>query len=263
MRRLPWRIATVVALALAVNACNDESLSKSPGQGGSDEGVTIETVTPSPRASGLLLPDLETLPPYDLHYSYSAGGALVLRFATTITNGGDGPLELLGVYDPRGNRTTAIQRIVKVDGTLQEHIAGSFVFHPGHKHWHFEDFTIFELWSYRPDGSLDTLLTSTGKITFCIFDSELMNPPFKGAALKPAFGDCDNDSQGISLGWADTYGSSVPGQELDISNVPEGRYAIRSLADPDNRIIEIDDTNNEVIIFVELTESDIIVLDGP
>jgi hypothetical protein len=257
-------LLSVAVLAAGSSCDNGDWISDvEPGQGGAD-GVIIATVTPTTSAnSNLLLPDLETLPLYDLHIQYGTNGR-VLRFATTVTNGGDGPLELLGVSDPRSNRTTAIQRIVKRDGSLQEHIAGNFVYHPTHSHWHFEDFILFELWTYRPDGSLETQLESTGKLTFCIFDSEPMNPPFPYAAEKPAFAECGNDAQGVSLGWADTYGSAVPGQELDINDLPDGRYAIRSTADPDNRLRELDDTNNAVVQYVEVTASDLVIpLDGP
>ena len=35
--------------------------------------------------------------------------------------------------------------------------------------------------------------------------------------------------------------------------MPDGRYAIRSTADPENRLLETNDTNNRSIVYIQLT----------
>ena len=46
---------------------------------------------------------------------------------------------------------------------------------------------------------------------------------------------------GLSIGWADYYGSTLPGQELDIRGLPDGRYCLRNEADPADRLDESDE----------------------
>ena len=211
-----------------------------------------------------LLPDLQTVSPRDLSIEGDrASGDRVLRFGTTVVNAGEGPLEMVGTYDPATDRTQAIQRVRTREGGMVERSVGSFVFHPGHRHWHFEDFTMFELWSHRPDGSLEELLATSGKMTFCLRDTDRVAPSLPDAAPRASFTACGEEVQGISVGWGDTYGPSLPGQELDIGDLPDGRYAVRSTADPDNRLVETDETNNSAIGYVEVGGTSIQVLAGP
>jgi hypothetical protein len=80
----------------------------------------------------------------------------VLRFSNTAWNAGPGPLHLCGQTLPGATTTRVYQRIYDepspppncaAGGTYVEHLAGEFVFHPAHNHWHFEDFADYELWT--------------------------------------------------------------------------------------------------------------------
>lgn len=42
----------------------------------------------------------------------------------------------------------------------------------------------------------------------------------------------------------DVYGKNLPGQWIDITDVPGGRYWIESVVDPYNRIKESNEKNN-------------------
>ena len=229
-----------------------------------DEGPQ-PVATPGTADPDLLLPDLQALPPEELAVETDArDGTRKIRFSTTTINRGEGPLDMRGAFNPATGRTRATQRIVSrvADGVV-ERVAGEFVFHPGHDHWHFESFTEFELWTYRPGGELERQLATTGKMTFCVMDTSRIASPPPGAPTRGAYGGCGRDTQGISAGWGDTYRASTPGQELDIRGVPDGRYAIRSTADPENRLLETDDTNNSSIVYIQLTGNRIERLPGP
>ena len=65
------------------------------------------------------------------------------------------------------------------------------------------------------------------------------------------------ERQGISPGWGDTYGASVRGHELNIEAVPDARYALRSTADPENRILESDATNNAAVRYLEIEGTEV------
>jgi len=64
---------------------------------------------------------------------------------------------------------------------------------------------------------------------------------------------CTRDqAQGISVGWADTYGWRLAGQSIDVSSVPDGTYWLVSTADPEGRLLETDDGNNTAAIRVAI-----------
>ena len=220
------------------------------GVAGATEQVAAPVTDPD-----LLLPDLQALPPEELYVAVERdAGTREIRFSTTVANLGEGPLEMGGTYDPATGRTRATQRIESIafDGLVERYV-GDFVYHPSHSHWHFESFTEFELWTYEPDGELDDLVASSDKMTFCVMDTDRVDSALRGAAAEAAFGGCGTGVQGLSVGWGDTYSAGLPGQQLDISDVPDGRYAIRSTADPEDRLQETDETNNAAVVYVQLT----------
>lgn len=214
--------------------------------------------------AGLLLPDLRPLPPESLYIEQDeAAGVRNIRFSSTVVNVGDGPLVLHGEYDPQAGRNRVSQQMETAEGLLVERFVGYFIYHAEHRHWHFEDFNSFELWSYDADGELDSLITTTGKMTFCIHDLAPMASPPANAAAEPQYAECGRAVQGISVGWADTYDPQLPGQELDIAGLPDGRYAIRTTVNPDGNIAEVDQEDNSVVIYVAIRGQEIEVLEGP
>jgi hypothetical protein len=86
------------------------------------------------------------------------------------------------------------------------------------------------------------------------------DPP-PNAAPKAGVTSCDQEIQGISVGWEDIYIAALPGQELDIPDLPDGRYAIRSTVDPDGLLLETDDTNNSTMSFVDVAGDSISYVD--
>lgn len=117
---------------------------------------TVTTLLPTATASvpptsvviktGWLLPDLEVIDPFQLFIMRDPStGHRWLFFDTTVINTGTGPLEMRGAYDEATGKTRAIQRIYTGPDTYEDRIAGYFIYHPLHDHWHFEGFSIFEL----------------------------------------------------------------------------------------------------------------------
>ena len=208
----------------------------------------------------MFLPDLQIMPPVELYIQYDENTSRkALRFSTTVANIGQGPLEMLGHYDPNTGKTMATQSIQSRNEVLEKFV-GYFVYHPTHFHWHFENFTVFELRSYDPsNGALQQLLATTGKMSFCISDTMVLHSEIAGTPPQPEFPTCNPKVQGISVGWSDTYYSVVPGQHIDITNVPDGYYAVRSIADPDNLLLESNKTNNAVTVYVQIAGTDVVV----
>ncbi len=211
----------------------------------------------------LLLPDLVGEKLSDVFIEFERGEK-VLHFDTTVSNIGDGPLEMWGSYNPNTDSIMASQRIYKKDGTYIETLTGNFIYHEEHAHWHFEEFTEFELYTYRSDGIPDKKLTSTGKMTFCLFDRNfLYDSSLPGVTDTAGYPNCDPVIQGISVGWSDTYGAKTPGQDLELGNIPDGRYAVRSVTDPRNRIVEKNEDNNITVSYIEINGDNVSILSGP
>ncbi len=181
-----------------------------------------------------------------------------VRFTTTFVNQGKGPLEVLGKSDLEKNITKASQRILKTDGTFEERQLGEFVFHPGHEHWHIENYSLFEFWSVKEEGQRDKLLATTNKMSFCLWDEEAFDLNLGNAAQSQKYVSCNNEIQGVSVGWSDTYQASVEGQQLDISLVTDGSYLLRFVINPDRKILEADYSNNEVLLPIKIKGDNLI-----
>lgn len=128
-----------------------------------------------------------------------------------IWNNGAGPLELEGFHDPETRKTRVVQNVSPLVGGLYEHPVGEFVFHPTHEHWQFEDFTIYELWSLTPTASLDAVAASSSKLSYCIIDTNIIEPENKNFTPRRHYYDCGRSLQGLSAGWGDEYKSSWMG----------------------------------------------------
>lgn len=264
----------VISLTAFVYSKNSKNLSQAENisaQEGeiSQANLSAETQPNEPEASSqeidsnLLLPDLRIEPLVDPRIQLNQSGRKVLRFPGTFTNIGEGPLELIGQKDSETNTTRATQRIYKKEGEPDERLVGNFVVHPTHNHWHFENFVEFELYSYKEDGSLNEQLLTTGKMTFCIHDFAPSDESLPGKPERQVYPQCISEIQGISVGWADTYQSHVSGQELDITDIADGRYAFQGVADPENRITEKDETNNTSIVYIEIKGNTVEILSTP
>ena len=204
------------------------------------------------QAPTVLYPDLRALPPSTPvldRVTVDGTPRQVLRFTAAIWNAGQGPLELRG--ETVGDKTLAFQRIYDDAGGVSERLAGEFAYHEGHHHWHFENFAEYELW---PQAEYEQWLASgrqqglprwrgnktTGQgESFCIRDSDLVEP-LPASPQDKAYDACDQELQGISVGWADTYPFFLGEQWIEIGSarLPNGRYVLRVIADPQNLLYE-------------------------
>ncbi|HEV2126630.1 MAG TPA: hypothetical protein VGW38_28050, partial [Chloroflexota bacterium] len=179
-------------------------------------------------------PDLRALPPRDFIFDrVRIGGEThhLLRFTAAVWNAGSGPLELRGVVPGSSrNSIVVVQRVYDTAGRVEEQPVGSFVHHPSHEHWHFEQFAGYELWSrtaydlWAAGGRGEPLYRgskTTGGEGFCVRDSEPLQslPRLLRAWVvppRPVYDECGPTIQGISVGWVDVYPYFLPEQWIDL-----------------------------------------------
>lgn len=214
--------------------------------------------------SNLLLPDINTRSLDQVYTEINAEtGKKLLRFSSANSNIGDGPLKIINIFDPETDSTIATQRIYRLDGSFEDFEIGRFVFHNNHNHWHFENFSEYELFTFFENGDLNEKVASTGKTTFCIYDTLPLSDKIPNKASIATYVKCDSDIQGISVGWIDIYEAKVLGQEIDISELDDGFYVFRSTVNPDKRIIEKTTDNNFDLVYLEILGNSVTIIPSP
>ena len=200
------------------------------------------------------------------------GGVRKLRFNTEVANRGNGPLELQALNEECAGdpaRYVTFQRLFhdggEQDGIFdrtedtsftQKNDVGCIIFHPKHDHWHFEDFARYELFKIRADGKLrKEAVADSDKVSFCMTDSASLGEPIPGTPTSSYYkaipqgcqqdeGDGTFPPMGISVGWYDLYGYTLPGQALRITDLPDGPYCLRIRLDPTDRLREFKERDN-------------------
>jgi hypothetical protein len=219
-------------------------------------GGTLALGSPPP-ADTSKYPDLRTVVPKHLNL-VNAHGKEFLRFTNGLANTGGGPWALRP-EPPLGTAptTSAVQEIrssgaAALCGTqkkpsdpcytlLGDKVVSTFEYHETHNHWHTANVARFEVRQGSFDGPV--VGPNSIKIGFCLIDVYNLtgNAPTSGKV----FWDCYTSFQGISVGWVDQYHHALDGQELDLTNVPNGtEYYLVSTVNPDKVFLEQSTSNN-------------------
>ena len=186
------------------------------------------------------LPNLTPLPASDI-MAVQSGSTLTMRFAALNWNNGSGRLEVWsGAEDKEAGRQKVYQRIYSGTGT-RDVLAGSFVYHEAHQHIHFDDFALYTLQPVNAPGASQR---TSAKTTFCIMDTDHIDAGLAGSPSSPRYITCNGDVQGMSVGWGDKYGNQLVGQGIDVTGLPDGLYNLKIEVDPNNRIVESDESDN-------------------
>ena len=202
-----------------------------------------------------LLPNIRALPPTSIAMLNST----TMKFSTTSWNSGDAKLELIArtpETDPvTGQTQQPVNQVIYCSGGGKyEKPAGKAEYHAAHNHVHYNDYANHIL--ERADGTMQNPRQGT-KTTFCIMDTTGVNTQMKGASGSAVFSWCPTqdpsfNTQGMSVGWGDTYGSHLAGQSLVIGDLPVGMYRLRHVFDPKNLLTEKSDSDNASCKLVEI-----------
>ena len=202
-------------------------------------------LTPNAWGQQPLLPNLTATPAFDISVNPNSGNP-ELRFAFRSWNSGVGPMELIAGELSQG-RQNVYQRIYNEDGSYADSLAGNFEWHQGHSHFHFDDYALYVLPALKGKSQ-----RTSAKTSFCLMDTDLMDGTLPGAPSTAEYANCGNSFQGISVGWGDKYGAHLPGQEIPLRNMKDGDYRLITQVDPQNRILETNENDNEACVLIRI-----------
>jgi hypothetical protein len=200
----------------------------------------------------LRCPDLIAAPPSDLSAVRTARGRVLLRMENRIVNVGLGPAELFG--ERSGPlRMDARQVIADATGRRRRYVTGArlawtSVPSRGGSYWKFRDALRMELWSLAGDGRAVALVGLSPKLNYCLRDLRRVRPGPQ-VSRTPHFGACNQSYRkqsvtlGTSVGWADIYPASYPGNAIDVTGL-RGCFVALHRVDPQDGIFELDESNN-------------------
>jgi len=203
-----------------------------------------------------LRPNLQALPAWNITLSNG-----LLSFNTTSWNSGFGRLELIaGKANNRAKKQKVYQRIYYNNGTYYDQLAGDFIWHKQHNHFHFEQYALYTLQPVNAPGASQR---TSQKTTFCVMDTTPVDTSLSGAPGSAFYSTCGNSKQGMSVGWGDTYANYLAGQSIDVSDLPDGVYNLIVQVDPQNRLLEVNENDNSscVELYLSTSTSTVTVLD--
>jgi hypothetical protein len=219
-------------------------------------------------ASRDLLPDLEQETPSELavRTAVADGRSIyVLGFRSAVRNTGAGPLIVEGArpdaetpsmtVDQLINRSSAPPRLVRGVGSMQ------YVVSPDHNHWHYMQFDRYELLRYElRSAATDEPVVTDRKSGFCLGDRYSVPGALPAAPSQAVYtGRCGLDQpgllhmrEGISVGYGDDYSAFLEGQDLPLSDLPDGRYVLVHRVNADERLSELSYANNAASVLLDL-----------
>ena len=203
-----------------------------------------------------LLPDLDQRSPFRLTMAGTK-----LGFASATDNVGEGPVWVRGSRPSASGPMRATQLVRMSDRSVRAYPdAGRLRYtpSPSHTHWHLLGFQRYELRTLEGD-----LVVRDRKSGFCLADhyglAARRVTAFTGGSF---YGNCAASNpgalaveQGTSIGFTDLYPAHFHGQNLELRGVPAGVYVLVHRANPDQRLEEIDYTNNDASLRVRLSWS--------
>jgi len=202
-------------------------------------------------------PDLIPLPAWGIGVTDGdfgtpgAGDRQYLAFNANVWNAGPSPLTVDGFRRPGQDLMDAYQYFYDDQGRQVGYApTGTLEWdrRDGHHHWHFADFASYHLL----DESRHEVVRSQ-KEAFCLAPTDPIDLTVRNANWKPFNTDlhtaCGEETslsirEVLDVGHGDTYLQYLPGQAFDVTDLPNGTYYIRVIANPDQRLYESTTHNN-------------------
>jgi hypothetical protein len=190
------------------------------------------------------LPDL-TLAPSDTSGSVNtnADGRKEFRFSTTIRNAGTAPLVVYPSKFWFDDTSDIRQKTLDCLGRTTNRYLGRFPDEDDHPM--IPNFVRARIRKRLANGSPGELIAQTDITGRCLGDNYSWNSALPGWPPTAQFNGCGYEA-GISVGWEHLETPGYAGHAIDLACVPSGIYWFEVIVDPDDRIRELDETNNLV-----------------
>jgi Big-like domain-containing protein/lysyl oxidase len=211
------------------------------------------------------LPDLQTIiPPNSFSIVQSASGR-EFRYTHLVYNNGPGPLEIQPQYSQASGTYQGMQQLFTHNASgawslvSQVRVPDAFDFHAPHGHFHFP-LAAFGLYQVAPGGGIGAPVSLSPKNGFCITDSYIYNTSVEhSGAFVGQRGSCADPTslRGLSVGGADEYDYRDPGQAIPFDGIPDGTYWFRAMTDPNNDLVEANESNNGTDVLVTVSGSQV------
>jgi hypothetical protein len=195
------------------------------------------------------LPDLVSVPAWQISATVDEDGTDRLNFAANEWNAGPAPMIVEGFRRGTSPVMDAYQMFYRDGKQVGMKRTGTMEFHtaPEHNHWHFLDFAKYELVDAN-----DKVVSTSGKQSWCLVPTDPVDLTVPGATLRPSQtgleSACGSKSalwlrESLPSGWGDTYDQSQT-QAFDLTKVKNGTYRIKVTVNPDGNLYETTRSNN-------------------
>jgi hypothetical protein len=241
--------------------------------------LALAVVAAWPAHAAEVLPDIDMRAPSNVQLTTNGGQSFV-AFTSRVESRGPGILKLLGQRSDTSQDTMSVTQVLldgisvdsaKVARTVPD--VGRMQFSPagGHNHWHFLRFEDYMLLSV-PDLNF---VAPTRKTGFCL------------VGLNVGFGCGSNDTTRLQIGdpaeatvgsgpfpatqamgllsgtapgsdfngnrsSVDVYQPTVEGQDIEITGIPNGRYCLSFVVNPEDRILETTTADNGASTLIDV-----------
>lgn len=217
-----------------------------------------------------LLPDL--IPWASVPNNYMYGGTVnaslvpgktVYRFNQPIPNIGVGPLELRPDTHSDGSQDIYQRIYDSAGGPITERHVGTFQnVNPPYGTMFLEGIARYRILEVLPGDQVGDVLTTHEKISYALVDGPAYNLNLENASPTRHYASVFGPLLGISVGWADLYSNTLPGQWADLTGLADGEYWLETIIDPDNRILELDESNNTIMVKINVVVPEPTILAG-
>lgn len=211
-----------------------------------------------------ILPDIGMLPPRDFSIQAKPRGGRWLRFDSIVVNVGPGAFDVYGMPAAGSGDRAVVQRLELSGGGWSERAtsAGMFYAGDGHDHWHVRDLQEWTI-AYRNDSA--AVLRRGAKTGFCFWDNYphpgTRDPQYSGTSSCHERAD-GTIPMGLTVGWGDEYPSTISGQYIDITGLPNGDYTVTLTADRRGDFVEARETNNQAWAIIRIARRGVSVLES-
>ena len=195
------------------------------------------------------------------------GAHRCLRFTSGFASIGDGPFVVYGssaeAVAPNGG--PLYQVIHRSDGSSYSRLAGQFIFHQIHLHYHVLGMARFDIFHVEEPGHVMTPAGRVLKEGFCLGDVKMYDWSSFGqddVSRNPISAtDCEPQPQpdgswrfyeGITKGWEDSYKWQTSGQFVDFANNPDGYYVLRVTVNPDHTLLTVPDPRSVAYAYFQV-----------